>query len=105
MTQKYEEVSIRWEKGHRYYEAHVMEDLYGWVFVRTWGKKDTRLGRSMRVRVNSCEEGLKAMKEVKKRREYRGYELVEVPGKESQTCNRCSGEFVKPAVQLHIEGR
>jgi hypothetical protein len=30
----------------------------------------------MRVRVASCEEGLKAMKQVKKRRKYRGYELV-----------------------------
>jgi len=35
--------TCRWEKGHRYYEAQVTEDLYGWVFVRTWGKKGARL--------------------------------------------------------------
>lgn len=69
-------ITCRWEKGHRYYEAQVMEDLYGWVFVRTWGKRGTRLGRSMRVRVESCEDGVKAMEQVKRRRKYRGYELV-----------------------------
>jgi len=76
MTQKYEEVNIRWEKDHRYYIAEVIKDLFGWVFVRTWGRKGTRLGRSMRLRVESCEDGVRAMEQVKKRREYRGYELV-----------------------------
>ncbi len=52
----------RWEKDHRYYEAQIMEDLYGWVFVRTWGKKGTRLGRSM---VEFCEDGMKAIEQVK----------------------------------------
>jgi hypothetical protein len=47
-----------------------------WVFVRTWGKKGTRLGRNMRVRVESCEDGMKAMEQVKRRRKYRGYEVV-----------------------------
>jgi predicted DNA-binding WGR domain protein len=69
-------LSHRWEKGHRYYEAQVTEDLYGWVFVRTWGKKGTRLGRSMRVRIESSADGMKAIEQVKKRREYRGYETV-----------------------------
>ena len=69
-------VSRRWEKDQRYYEAHVVEDLYGWVFVRTWGKKGTRLGRSMKIRVESCEEGLKEIEKVQRRRKYRGYELV-----------------------------
>jgi len=73
-------ISHRWEKGHRYYEGQVMEDLYGWVFVRTWGKKGTRLGRNIKVRVESCEDGVKAMEQVKRRRKYRGYEMVGLEG-------------------------
>jgi rubrerythrin len=99
---KEQEVSLRWEKDQKYYISEVTKDLFGWVFVRTWGRKATRLGRSMRTRVDSFEHGLKAMEQVKKRRLYRGYELVEA--EESHTCNLCSREFVKPAVQFRIDG-
>ncbi len=37
---------IRWEKGTRYYEAYVHQDLWGdWVLTRIWGRRETRLGR------------------------------------------------------------
>jgi len=34
----------------------------------------------MRVRVKSCEEGLKAIEQVKRRRKYRWYEMVKEYG-------------------------
>ena len=104
MSEKDREVSLRWEKEHKYYIAEVIRDLFGWALVRTWGRKGTPIGRSKKLRVDSADEGLKAMEQVKKRRKYRGYELVESPGKTAQTCSLCSREFVRSAVQLHIDG-
>jgi len=66
----------RWEKEHRYYEAHLTHDLFGWVILRSWGRKGTRRGRTMRVRPESYEKGMEMLEAVKKRRKSRGYELV-----------------------------
>ncbi len=69
-------MNYRWEKNYRYYEAHLEHDLYGWIIIRTWGRKQTRIGRGMKVRVDSYQEGLEKLEQVKKHRRSRGYELV-----------------------------
>jgi predicted DNA-binding WGR domain protein len=68
--------NYRWEKDYRYYEAHLEHDLYGWIIIRTWGRKQTRIGRGMKVRVDSYQEGLEKLEQLKKRRRSRGYELI-----------------------------
>ena len=70
-------LTYRWEKDYRYYEAHLEQDLYGWVIIRTWGRKQTHIGRDKKVRVASYQDGLKKMEQVKKRRNRRGYNLIE----------------------------
>ena len=69
-------MNYRWEKDYRYYEAHLEHDLYGWVIIRTWGRKQTRIGRNMKVRVDSYREGLKELEQIKKRRRSRGYTCI-----------------------------
>ena len=69
-------LNYRWEKDYRYYEAHLEHDLYGWIIIRTWGRKQTRIGRDMKVRVNSYQEGLEKLEQVKKRRRSRGYNFI-----------------------------
>jgi hypothetical protein len=66
----------RWEKDHRYYEVLLTEDLFGWVLLKSWGRKGTSRGRTMRVRPESYERGRGMFEAVKKRRKYRGYNLV-----------------------------
>jgi predicted DNA-binding WGR domain protein len=66
----------RWEKKHRYYEACLEQDLFGWIVLRSWGRKGTRSGRSMEVRPESYDKGLEMLEAVRKRRKSRGYELV-----------------------------
>jgi hypothetical protein len=48
-------ISIHWERGTRYYEMHLQQDLYemhlqqdlfgDWVLTRVWGRRGTALGR------------------------------------------------------------
>ena len=66
----------RWEKDHRYYEACLQQDLFGWVLLKFWGRKGTIRGRTMRVRPDSYDKGMEMFEAVKKRRKYRGYNLV-----------------------------
>lgn len=43
-------VRVRWERGTRYYEAYVHQDLWGaWVLTRSWGRRRTRLGRTVHL--------------------------------------------------------
>jgi hypothetical protein len=38
--------NLRWERGTRYYEAHLHQDLWGdWVLTQVWGRRGTELGR------------------------------------------------------------
>jgi predicted DNA-binding WGR domain protein len=69
-------MNYRWEKNHRYYEAQLTQDLFGWVILRSWGRKGTRNGRSMTVRPESYDKGMEMLEAVKKRRRSRGYEMV-----------------------------
>ena len=68
---------LRWEKGTRYYEAYLEQDLWGqWVLTRVWGRRQTTLGRLTRMPCDSYEEGLKALAGISKRRAQRGYGVV-----------------------------
>lgn len=75
-------IRLRWykptDKGIRYYTAQLHQDLWGdWVVTRTWGRKGTRLGRSMNVLCESYEAGMKELESVQLRRKQHGYNLAE----------------------------
>jgi hypothetical protein len=39
-------ISLRWERGTRYYEVYLHQDLWGdWVLTQVWGRRGTELGR------------------------------------------------------------
>ena len=68
---------FRWEKGTRYYEAHIGQDLWGgWVLTRVWGRRNSPLGRISPVPCRSYEEALWKLAMVTKQRERRGYDPV-----------------------------
>jgi len=47
----------RFEHETRYYELRLQQDLFGWVVVKTWGRKSSRLGQ---VRTTPCSSFLEA---------------------------------------------
>jgi hypothetical protein len=67
----------RWQKGTRYYEVLLHQDLWGaWIVTRVWGRRSSPLGR---VRHQPCEshaEGLHQVQQIQQRRARRGYALV-----------------------------
>jgi predicted DNA-binding WGR domain protein len=72
-------VHLRWERGTRYYEVHLHQDLWGdWVLTQVWGRHGTELGRIMRTPCASYEEGCERLAAVQAWRERRGYEVREV---------------------------
>ncbi len=39
-------IHLRWERGTRYYEVYLHQDLWGdWVLTQVWGRRGTELGR------------------------------------------------------------
>ncbi len=73
-------VSLRWEKAEpsRYYEARLRQNLWGeWEIQLVWGGIGTRLGRVSSTPLASYEEGLKSLEKIRKRREQRGYVLLD----------------------------
>ena len=75
-------INLRWykstDKGIRYYSARLHQDLWGdWILTRTWGRKGTRLGRSMNVLCESYEDGMKQLKIVELHRKQHGYDPAE----------------------------
>jgi hypothetical protein len=67
----------RWEKGTRYYEVRLHQDLWGgWVLTQIWGQRGAALGRVRHVPCASYEEGITKLDEVRKKREQRGYVAV-----------------------------
>ncbi|SMF97840.1 WGR domain-containing protein [Methylomagnum ishizawai] len=68
---------IRWEKGTRYYEAHIGQDLWGgWVLTRVWGRRGSPLGRVRRIPCGSYEEARAKLAGVERQRGRRGYRAV-----------------------------
>jgi predicted DNA-binding WGR domain protein len=66
-------VWINLEK-RRYYRAVVQRDLFGdWTITRSWGSLDTNRGQARVELVNSYTACKKVIKNICKRRCYRGY--------------------------------
>lgn len=61
----------------RYYQAHLVEDLFGdWTLVSCWGALDSRQSRVRKTGVASYEAGLQRIKAIDRRRRSHGYQLV-----------------------------
>jgi hypothetical protein len=64
----------RWETSTRWYEAHVLSDLFGgWVVVRTWGGKGSRRRGGLIEPVANQEAGVRRVSEICARRRQHGY--------------------------------
>ena len=71
-------IQQRWEKGTRYYEVYLQQDLWGdWVLTRVWGGRGTALGQVRNMPCAGYGDGLTILDEVRKRRKQRGYATVE----------------------------
>ena len=67
----------RWQKGTRYYEVRLHQDLWGgWIVTRVWGRRGSPLGRVRHQPCESYAEGLNRVQQIKQRRARRGYALV-----------------------------
>jgi predicted DNA-binding WGR domain protein len=72
-------IRLRREKGTRYYEVHLHQDLWGeWVLTRVWGRRGTQLGRMVHNPCASYDDGCELLTAVQARRERRDYEVREV---------------------------
>jgi predicted DNA-binding WGR domain protein len=72
-------VRVRWERGTRYYEAYVHQDLWGaWVLTRSWGRRGTRLGRTVHLPCSSYPDARACLVALDRRRKRRGYTPVPV---------------------------
>jgi len=70
-------LSLRFERGTRYYQLHLEQDLWGdWVVTRVNGRRATPLGRAVVTWPGSFESGLQSLAESAKRRRQRGYTLT-----------------------------
>lgn len=70
-------VWVRWERGTRYYEAYVHQDLWGaWVLTRSWGRRRTRLGRTVHLPCSSYPDAWERLAALSRRRVRRGYATV-----------------------------
>ena len=70
-------LSLRFERGTRYYQLHLEQDLWGsWILTRVNGRRNSRLGRALMTWPGSFEAGLSALAEAAKRRRQRGYALA-----------------------------
>ncbi len=72
-------VRVRWERGTRYYEAYIHQDLWGaWVLTRSWGRRGTRLGRTVHLPCLSYLDARDRLARLDRRRKRRGYNPVPV---------------------------
>ena len=68
---------LRWEKGSRYYEVYLHQDLWGqWVLTRCWGRRGSALGQVRSFPCASYPDALAQLEQIKKRRAQRYYQLV-----------------------------
>ena len=67
-------IQQRWEKGTRYYQIDLCQDLWGqWVLIQRWGRRGTALGQTRRVACDSYTDGLHLLARIQQRRVQRGY--------------------------------
>ena len=70
---------MRWvnEAKARYYQAELVQDLFGdWVVITAWGGLGSRRGRQRNLFVPSYEAGVQQLAAIDKRRRQRGYRPV-----------------------------
>lgn len=66
----------------RYYQADLVEDLFGgWSVVTAWGGLGSRLGQMRRAWVETREQAETQLEAIAKRRRARGYQPVEAPNR------------------------
>ncbi len=72
------ELMLRWQRGDRFYIAHLHRDLLGdWCLVRTWGVTGSSKGQRMSRRVfDSYADAFAALEKTDRRRMADGYELA-----------------------------
>ncbi|MFB1487749.1 MULTISPECIES: WGR domain-containing protein [unclassified Thiocapsa] len=64
----------------RYYQADLVEDLFGgWSVVTAWGGLGSKLGRMRTAWVATREQAEKRLGEIARVRERRGYRPVDQP--------------------------
>ena len=64
---------IRFERETRYYELRLQRDLFGWVVVKIWGRKSSRLGQMRTTPCSSFIEASRLWDAGVRARERRGY--------------------------------
>lgn len=65
---------LRWERGTRYYEAVLHQDLWaGWILTRAWGAIGTARGRVVHTPCDSYAEAVAGLEAISRRRTQRGY--------------------------------
>ena len=67
----------RFERETRYYELRLQQDLFGWVIVKVWGRKESRLGQMRTTPCSSFLEASRLWDAGVRARERRGYAPVE----------------------------
>ena len=81
-------LSYTWRKAERVYYVSLEQNLFGaWILIRHWGVNDSRRGRSMECTLNTYDEGLQQLAQVRKRRKHRGYVLQEQGLNENSTAS------------------
>ena len=69
-------VTMRFERGTRYYRLHLEQDLWGaWCLTRVNGRCNSRLGRSATACLESFQDALELLVYAAERRRVRRYEL------------------------------
>lgn len=71
-------ISQSWRTDRRYYQAEIMQDLFGtWVIKRSWGGLGSRRRTSKTLAARDYDHALKLLKDVVKQRERRQYVRIE----------------------------
>ena len=69
-------VTMRFERGTRYYRLHLEQDLWGaWCLTRVNGRCDSRIGRSATGKPGTFQDALALLVAAAERRRMRRYEL------------------------------
>ena len=63
----------RFERETRYYELRLQQDLFGWVVVKSWGRKESWLGQMRSVPCDGYPEALQKWRAGLRARQRRGY--------------------------------
>lgn len=67
---------LRWvnQEKARYYQADLVEDLFGaWIVITAWGGLETHRGQVRSAVVASYDAGLECLKRIERYRRKRGY--------------------------------